>query len=1118
MCRCAIAIAIVLGTIVSVRAQVSPLIGEDVGIDSVFSIRPLMTPMMAEGFSWATSAADDTMWCAGPTLLVGPHGATIQFFPPPIGEYITSLAAIRGRHDVPGVFVTTTGGAWIVGTRRDDGNAGTGRFGSLFQRRVATCDATDPLSDVVPLESPKFAAVFLSKSGRLFPLDRSLLDGSRVMETTERVEPTSRPSQISPTHPAFLVATTERGSFIAQPGRRALQLLEESGAVVEIPLGVDTSSTGLTDVIHDARRQCLFVSTENSVIRVDMEAPFSTETFDHRGAIALGFVANRLIAVSAVAIAESDELVRCEATLTAATAGCMLPWRGRTGPSSLRAARQIESDVIWGEDLQRNLWEWTLDGWKKIADSETLRIKFDTLCRDAGGRRLFVSDGGHAAQAVCAAFERDEDRWTTQAIEGTSVFPDPSREGFWVVDESALQRPTFATPHGSVTVAGPPNNWTAPPRRSNFRNATRLSSGRHLVAESAGCLVLHYGGGFAVLRGGEVAYVADDPTQLRSLVPAGNSTDSAAFLAIEATETAWCLVAIAVELDSGRVALRRSRWLERDRAQLPDEPTLMTDARGTVWFAEKVAGSWKARQLMAGSISREIAIGPSDRFPMLLEEAPSDSPFGNNVVATESAVLRIAERGEPKYRREAVNDDDKIVGFAPVWTRSEFDLKQWTILTRPRSAGSTHSRSRTVGASSSDLVEIDPPPAISESVLLDVRPESVACAARAVWSDASTASTWIEWYDATAGAVRKVPDIRSAIASAVISAPGALAGTIEFSDEMIAVVDGSRIAIQRLPRAESWTDEIIVTERVTRVFDSEGKTPRVGNLEAIRDGEILRSRLPTTARRVEVRLNFDGADFWTGRLPVKATVDGQDITIDKRSEIRVEVQPNRARSLKLASTTRCGLPGSEFLPMSFDVEPAPTEPAHPRSPWIWAVLALIALIGILGYVRLRRRRQRLELRPPMSPSALSEGIHIFISYKRDDEAWVHEFAAALDRAGGTTWYDVRDIAEGDNWDVAIDNAIKHCRVFLVVISPASVASEEVRNEVARAIQLKKPILPVKHREAEMLRRLLTKEWIDMVGHPPNHPQSIDRVLRFLKSVATVPSEASSAESQKPDVP
>ena len=86
---------------------------------------------------------------------------------------------------------------------------------------------------------------------------------------------------------------------------------------------------------------------------------------------------------------------------------------------------------------------------------------------------------------------------------------------------------------------------------------------------------------------------------------------------------------------------------------------------------------------------------------------------------------------------------------------------------------------------------------------------------------------------------------------------------------------------------------------------------------------------------------------------------------------------------------------------------------------------------------------------------------VFISYSRKDKEVVNEFASKLKSHGYNIWMDVDGIESGDAFKVKIVNAIRNSSLFLFFSSKASNKSEWTVKEVNVAVNMHKPIIPIK---------------------------------------------------------
>jgi TIR domain/SIR2-like domain len=91
---------------------------------------------------------------------------------------------------------------------------------------------------------------------------------------------------------------------------------------------------------------------------------------------------------------------------------------------------------------------------------------------------------------------------------------------------------------------------------------------------------------------------------------------------------------------------------------------------------------------------------------------------------------------------------------------------------------------------------------------------------------------------------------------------------------------------------------------------------------------------------------------------------------------------------------------------------------------------------------------------------------IFLSYARRDATAVGALHGDLDRAKQAAWYD-RDLEGGERWWDAILGQIRQCDLLVFVLSPDSIRSRACRMELAYAVALQRPILPVMVRDVQV---------------------------------------------------
>jgi len=105
----------------------------------------------------------------------------------------------------------------------------------------------------------------------------------------------------------------------------------------------------------------------------------------------------------------------------------------------------------------------------------------------------------------------------------------------------------------------------------------------------------------------------------------------------------------------------------------------------------------------------------------------------------------------------------------------------------------------------------------------------------------------------------------------------------------------------------------------------------------------------------------------------------------------------------------------------------------------------------------------------------------FISYSREDSEFALRLAGDLKAAGATVWLDQLDIAPGQRWARAVEDALNDCPRMLVILSPSSANSTNVDDEVSFALEEHKTVIPVLYRDCKIPFRLRPFQFIDFRG-------------------------------------
>jgi hypothetical protein len=118
----------------------------------------------------------------------------------------------------------------------------------------------------------------------------------------------------------------------------------------------------------------------------------------------------------------------------------------------------------------------------------------------------------------------------------------------------------------------------------------------------------------------------------------------------------------------------------------------------------------------------------------------------------------------------------------------------------------------------------------------------------------------------------------------------------------------------------------------------------------------------------------------------------------------------------------------------------------------------------------------------------------FLSYSRSDSDFALKLAEDLQAAGASVWLDQIELEPGRPWDIEIQRALMACNRMLVVLSPASVNSTNVLDEVSFALKKQKTVIPVLYQDCEIPLRLDRLQYVNLINY--------DRGMRILlKSLA-----------------
>ena len=131
-------------------------------------------------------------------------------------------------------------------------------------------------------------------------------------------------------------------------------------------------------------------------------------------------------------------------------------------------------------------------------------------------------------------------------------------------------------------------------------------------------------------------------------------------------------------------------------------------------------------------------------------------------------------------------------------------------------------------------------------------------------------------------------------------------------------------------------------------------------------------------------------------------------------------------------------------------------------------------------------------------------LKVFLCHGKEDKPRVRELYHRLATDGMKPWLDEEDLEPGQQWDIAIQDAVRECHTVLACLSQSSVSKtgyvhKEIKYALDRADE--KPdgstyIIPARLEECEVPRRLRDWQWVDLYDS-----SGYDKLIRVLRKQA-----------------
>ena len=126
---------------------------------------------------------------------------------------------------------------------------------------------------------------------------------------------------------------------------------------------------------------------------------------------------------------------------------------------------------------------------------------------------------------------------------------------------------------------------------------------------------------------------------------------------------------------------------------------------------------------------------------------------------------------------------------------------------------------------------------------------------------------------------------------------------------------------------------------------------------------------------------------------------------------------------------------------------------------------------------------------------------IFVSYARESETAVQNLAADVESLDHKVWVD-HDLKGGREWWDQILAHIRDCQVFMMTLSPESLASAACKREYSYAAELGKPILPILIAEGVSLQTLPSK--LSQIQYVDYRKRDVTSAFKLASALNAVP--------------
>ena len=138
----------------------------------------------------------------------------------------------------------------------------------------------------------------------------------------------------------------------------------------------------------------------------------------------------------------------------------------------------------------------------------------------------------------------------------------------------------------------------------------------------------------------------------------------------------------------------------------------------------------------------------------------------------------------------------------------------------------------------------------------------------------------------------------------------------------------------------------------------------------------------------------------------------------------------------------------------------------------------------------------------------------FFSYSRNDSTFALKLAKDLRKAGVKLWIDQLDIRPGSHWDASIENGLNAANCMIVILTPDSIASNNVMDEVSYALESGKRVIPILWKQCNTPFRLRRLQRIDFTGEYNDGIKQLLEALDCPVDNGSFPAETKASQPQQ----